>query len=179
MIAAAPPGETAQDIGSVASNAELPDFSLVAGGPTYRLWYRFRLADAMLGLLPRRVLLAILITWLPLLLLGMLEGHAWNDVRLSFLRDASIHVRLLLAVPLLLAAEPVIHEWMRPLTNRFIERGIITGSSRPRFDAVADAHGFEAWCVPIAIHRTPRIDVSILGARLVTNVCWNEIDQPV
>jgi len=139
MIATTPLSETGEDVGSVASDATLPEFSLVAGGPTYRLWCRLRVADRNLGLLSRRVLLTILIGWLSLLLLSMLEGHAWNGVRISFLGDASFHLRLLLAVPLLLAAEPVIHEWMRPLANRFIERGIIASSSRSKFAAAVRA----------------------------------------
>jgi hypothetical protein len=139
MIATTPLGETGEDVASLGSNAALPEFSLVAGGPTYRCWCRFRLADKSLRFLSRRILLAILIGWLPLLLLAMLEGYAWNGVRVSFLGDASLHLRLLLAVPLLLAAEPVIHEWMRPLTSRFIERGIVASSSRPKFDAAVNA----------------------------------------
>src|SRR5262249_50530720 len=105
----------------------------------YRLLCRLKLADGELGRLNRRVLLAVLITWLPLLILSMFEGYASSGVRVPFLRDASLHLRLLLAVPLLLAAEPVIHEWMCPLANRFIERGIIAGASRPRFDAAVEA----------------------------------------
>jgi hypothetical protein len=135
MIATTPLSGTGEAVESVGSNAALSEFSLAAGGPTYRLLCRLKLADGMLGLCGRRIMFAVLIGWLPPLLLSCLEGNGWSNVRIPFLRDASFHLRLLLAVPLLLAAEPVIHEWMRPLTSRFIERGIIAGASRPGFDA--------------------------------------------
>ncbi len=139
MIATKPLSEPREDVTSVASGAVLPEFSLVAGGPSYRLLCRLGLADGELGLLKRRILVATLIIWLPPLLISMFKGYAWNGARVPFLHDASLHLRLLLAVPLLLAAEPVLHEWMGPLTNRFIERGIIATSARPSFDAAVDA----------------------------------------
>ena len=41
--------------------------------------------------------------WVPLLLLSVVEGHAWGgSVALPFLYDIDIHVRLLLALPLLI-----------------------------------------------------------------------------
>ena len=56
-----------------------PDFSLVLGGPLYQLWRGTRLADDALHLLHRRVLVAVLLAWVPLLLLSIAEGHAWGD----------------------------------------------------------------------------------------------------
>jgi len=55
MIATTPLSETGKDVGSVASAAALPEVSLVAGGPTYRLWCRLGVANRSLGFLSRRV----------------------------------------------------------------------------------------------------------------------------
>src|SRR4029077_12319238 len=141
MIATTTFGETAESIGPAGATAALPEFSLVAGGPLYRIMRRLKLADSALGGLDRRILVALLIAWLPLLVLTMAEGHAWSGVKVAFIPDGSLHLRLLLAIPLMLAAESVIHDWMRPLAGRFIERDIIVGSERPRFAAaVAAAH---------------------------------------
>ena len=52
------------------------DFSLVLGGPLYQLWRGTRLADDTLQLLHRRVLVAVLLTWVPLLVLAIAEGRA-------------------------------------------------------------------------------------------------------
>ena len=57
---------------------EAPDFSLVLGGPLYQLWRGTRLADDTLNLLHRRVLAMVLVTWVPLVLLSTVEGHAWG-----------------------------------------------------------------------------------------------------
>jgi len=139
MIATTTFGETGDRVLPAAATAVQPDFSLVAGGPLYRLMCRLKLADSALGHVNRRILVAVLIVWLPLLVLTAVEGHALSGVKIAFLLDGSMHLRLLLAVPLMLAAERVIHEWMRPLARRFIERGIIIGSERPRFDAAVTA----------------------------------------
>jgi hypothetical protein len=81
-------------------SAAASDFSLVVGGPLYQLWCGTRLADDALRLMHRRMLVAALLSWMPLLLLSIAEGHAWGDrVRLPFFRDVELHVRLLIAMP--------------------------------------------------------------------------------
>jgi len=43
--------------------------------------------------------------------------------------------RLLIALPLLILAELVVHQRLRPVVRQFLERGLIPEASRPRFDA--------------------------------------------
>ena len=112
------------------------DFSLVLGGPLYQLWRGTLLADDTLHLLHRRVLAMVLLTWVPLLLLSIVEGHAWGaSVTLPFLRDVELHVRLLLALPLMVMAELTVHQRMRPVVGQFVDRGLIPDAARPQFDA--------------------------------------------
>lgn len=111
------------------------DFSLVLGGPLYQLWRRMRLAGNTLDLLRRRIVVLALLAWAPLLLLSVVEGHAWGGVALPFLHDIEIHVRLLLAVPLLIFAELVVHQRMRGVVGQFLTRGLIPDAARARFDA--------------------------------------------
>ena len=100
---------------------EAPDFSLVLGGPLYQLWRRTRLAGDTLQLLRRRIVVLALLAWGPLLLLSIAEGHAWGaGVKLPFLYDIDMHVRLLLALPLLILAELVVHQRMRPVVGQFL-----------------------------------------------------------
>jgi hypothetical protein len=121
-------------------SAPPPDFSLVLGGPLYQLWRGTRLAGDTLQLLHRRVIVLALVAWAPLLLLSVLEGRAWGDtVRVPFLRDVEVHLRLLVALPLLILAELVVHRRMRPIVGMFLERGLISKAARAQFDAAVAA----------------------------------------
>ena len=115
------------------------NFSLVLGGPLFQLWRRTRLAGDTGQLLRRRVLAIVLLVWAPLLLLSAAEGHAWAGVMMPFLRDIEVHVRLLIAVPLLILAELIVHQRMRPVVGQFLERGLVSEPARPQFDAAIAA----------------------------------------
>jgi len=117
------------------------DFSVVLGGPLYQLVARAHLSGDALERLRRRVIVISLAAWLPLLILSMLGGRLWGDaVRVPFLVDIEVHARFLLALPLLIVAELVVHQRMRPVARQFLERGLIPERSRVRFDlAMASA----------------------------------------
>ena len=117
-----------------------PDFSLVLGGPLYQLLRGTRLAGDALQLLHRRIIALTVLAWAPLLLLSAVEGHAWSrDGGLSFLRDVELHVRLLIALPLLIGAELIVHRRMRTVVGQFLDRGLIPPGARARFDAIIDS----------------------------------------
>jgi hypothetical protein len=112
------------------------DFSLVAGGPLYQLLRRLRLSGEGLQLVRRRVAFLTTLAWVPLLALSIAEGHAWgSSVSLTFLKDLETHAKLLIAVPLLIAAEFKVHQRLPFVARQFLERGIITAAVRPQFDA--------------------------------------------
>jgi hypothetical protein len=112
------------------------DFSLILGGPLYQLLRRTHLSGDALQLLRRRIIAMALLAWMPLLLLSVAEGHAWGDsVKLPFLYDVALHVRLLVALPLLIVAELIVHQRMRLVVRQFMERGLIPDATRAKFDA--------------------------------------------
>lgn len=116
--------------------AEPPDFSLVLGGPLYQLFRRAHLSGVVLELLVRRIVFLALLAWLPLLLLSIVEGHAWGgSIALPFVYDVAMHVRLLVALPLLVLAELVVHRKIQPIVRQFVSRGLIPDSARAGFDA--------------------------------------------
>ena len=116
------------------------DFSLVLGGPLYQLVRRSHLSGDALELLHRRIIAAVLLAWLPLLILSTLGGRAWGDaVAVPFLLDIEVHARFLLALPLLIVAELVVHRRLRPVVQQFQERELIAEASRARFDAAVAA----------------------------------------
>jgi hypothetical protein len=123
-----------------ASSAEVlrepEDFSLVLGGPLFQLLRRSHLSGNTLDLLYRRVLIIPLLAWLPLLVLSALEGQALGGhVAVPFLLDVEAHVRFLVALPLLIVAELVVHQRMRFVVRQFLERHLIPESALPRFEA--------------------------------------------
>jgi hypothetical protein len=117
---------------------ESPDFSLVRGGPFYDLLRRAHLSGSTLGRTSRPIIAAALITWLPLALLSLMQG-APAGAKLTFLGNIEIHVRLLIAIPVLIGAEVTVHQRMRITVKRFIERGIVGSHDVPTFNSAIKA----------------------------------------
>ncbi len=116
------------------------DFSFVLGGPLYQLLRRSHLADDALELVHRRIVAALLITWLPLLLLSAWEGRAWRGtVDVPFLLNAEAQLRFLVALPLLMVAELTVHMRMRRLLSHFAARQLIPALEQPRVEAAIQA----------------------------------------
>jgi len=113
-----------------------PDFSLVLGGPLYQLLRRTRLADDALQMQRRRIVVISLFAWLPLLVLSALGGQLLGGgVTVPFLMDVDVHVKFLVVVPLLIAAELVVHRRMRTLARTFLDRHLIPEDARATLDA--------------------------------------------
>jgi hypothetical protein len=113
------------------------DFSLVLGGPLFQLMRRAHLSDDALMLVRKRILVLSLLAWLPLLVLSALEGQVLGGrAAVPFLLDLDVHVRFLVALPLLIVAELVVHHRMRFVVKQFLERHLIPESAMARFDAV-------------------------------------------
>ncbi len=111
-----------------------PDFSLVLGGPLYQLFRRAHLAGDGLEMLRRRVIVLAGIAWIPLFLLSLASGRAFGDaVRIPFLNDIEAHVRFLVALPLLIAAELIVHSRLMPAVRQFVERRIVSDADMPKF----------------------------------------------
>jgi len=121
---------------NIHSSNEPPDFSLVLGGPMFQLLVRSRLATPALELMKRRTVFISMFAWLPLLLLSLVDGKAWGGVGLPFLYDIEMQVRFLVALPVLIATEILVHQRTRLIVGQFIERDIITAGVLPKFKEV-------------------------------------------
>jgi hypothetical protein len=109
---------------------------LVLGGPLFQLLRRSHLAGDALELLRQRILVISLLAWLPLLALSAVEGQALGGAAaVPFLLDVDVNARFLIALPLLIVAELVVHQRMRFVVRQFLERNLIPQSALPRFDA--------------------------------------------
>ena len=109
------------------------DFSLVLGGPVYQFFRRSHLTGDGLELLHRRLLVITLVAWLPLLVLATIGSSAGNVGRLSFLHDVEVHIRFLIALPILVAAELIVHLRIRAVVRCFVERGVVMRQDLARF----------------------------------------------
>jgi hypothetical protein len=118
---------------------ESQDFSLVLGGPLYQLLRRSHLSDDANEMVHRRVIAFIAITWLPLLILTMIEGLAWSGRKVPFLYDIDSHCRYLLALPLMIYAELVVHVRMRRIVAMFFERKLIAPEQREKFFRIVES----------------------------------------
>ena len=112
------------------------DFSLVHGGPLFQLLLRAHLSSAGMSLVARRVIVFVLITWVPLLVLAALERNLLaTNVAVPFLLDLETHIRFLVVVPLLLAAELIVHRRLLSVARTFLDRNLIPQTAMRRFDA--------------------------------------------
>lgn len=138
------------------------DFSVMLGGPLYQLFRRTRLTTDGLALLHRRVLVLVFVAWVPLCVLSIAAGNAWDGTSVPFFRDLEVQIRLLLALPLLILAERVVHERMRPVARQFVDAGLILPSARPQFDAAVSA--------AFRLRNSVTVEVALIAAVYVIGV---------
>jgi len=129
---------------------EESDFSLVLGGPVFQFFRRSHLAGDGLELLHRRLLIITMTAWLPMLFLTAVSSST-GAVRLSFLHDVQVQVRFLIALPVLIAAELIVHSRIRPVVRRFVERRIVLPQDLGRFHSAIDSAVRLRNSVPIEI----------------------------
>lgn len=114
---------------------EVTDFSLVMGGPIFQLFRRAHLTGDNLELLHRRLLVIVSLAWLPMLVLDLVASRPDLPSRLTFLHDVEVQARFLVALPVLILAELIVHSRLRPVVQRFVKRRIVRGGDLPRFEA--------------------------------------------
>jgi len=141
--------------------ANQEDYSPVVGGPLYGTLIRLKLSRPSLDLIGRRILVALVLCWLPLAILSAIEGRAFGDVHIPFLLDITIQVRLLVALPLLLLAEWATHRTMVPTIRRFRDAGIVPPEEQERFHRIVESS--------LRLQRSRLVELAMAG--LVIAVC--------
>src|SRR5215470_12945881 len=119
--------------------AEAEDFSLVLGGPLFQLLRKARLEGDALELLHRRIILSILLTWVPLAVLAMFSSVGRGSGRVPFFNDIEVHARFLMALPILIGAELLVHSRIRLTVRRFLEWRIVLPEQRPLFQRAIES----------------------------------------
>jgi len=115
------------------------NFSITRGGPLYRLLVRLGQGGDERQRVVRRALAAVLIMWLPLLVLSVVQGVAYRtQIKIPFLRDLAVNVRFLIAAPILILAESGIDQRWRKLVLQFLKSRLVGEKQLPSFEAVIE-----------------------------------------
>jgi len=101
------------------------NFSLSEGGPFYTALVKMRLLNH-----PGKIIVAgLCITWLPLAIITAFEGTFWSGPTLPFLKDVAMQVRLLIALPLLIAGRLFIDK-MVTVVIKYLSDTFMSSESR-------------------------------------------------
>jgi hypothetical protein len=154
------------------SSLNLDDFSLAKGGPFFRLLVRARLMREDLSPVTRRAVFLSLLAWLPLLVLSAIEGAALGQaVKIPFLYDFPVSVRLLFAIPLLIAAEGVIDVRTGESLRHFVRSGLVEEKNFPEFRSMVrqtlklrDSFLAEGIMVAVVIFSTAFLRLELSGS---------------
>ncbi|MBV8551344.1 MAG: hypothetical protein JOY54_08595 [Acidobacteriaceae bacterium] len=120
---------------SETGSAVVDHFSLVHGGLIYRFEVALGVALPDRSGVTKRALLAILLTWLPLLVLSLAQGLAFGErVQVPFLYDFAANIRFLIALPLLILAEPIIDPKITHAARYFVTSRLIGAEELPKFE---------------------------------------------
>ena len=116
-------------------HSEWRAFSLWCPTPLQRCYRWLHLADDSLELAKRRVFVLTAVAWLPLFVFSAIGRRLSTGAQVPFLLDLDLQARLLVALPLLVAGEVVVHRRMPIVVRQFVDRRIVTGEARVAFDA--------------------------------------------
>ncbi len=106
------------------------------GGPAYRLMQRLGLIRGEGPCIGRRMIAFLLITWVPLLLLALIEGRALGPTpRESLLLDFPTYARFFLAVPLLFLSEVIVGPRLQTAGLNFVRGNFVRPEDIPAVEA--------------------------------------------
>ena len=113
------------------------ELSLIRGGLLFKFLVHMRLMRPDLEPLYYRAIFLALLTWLPLLVLSAMRGLALGgSVKIPFLYDITVSVRLLLSLPLLIVAERVVDSRSNEVIRHFIESGLVDDKDAPKYESI-------------------------------------------
>lgn len=117
----------------------IENFSITRGGPLHSLLVRLGYAGDQRQLVVRRILLAILITWLPLFVLSVMDRQAFgHQITVPFIRDFAVNVRFLIALPILIWSESGIDGGWRIVVLQFLKSNLVANADYPSFEALLE-----------------------------------------
>jgi hypothetical protein len=108
------------------------------GGPAYRLMQRIGVIKGLPSI-HRRIVIFLALTWVPLLVLSLLEGLALGPTpEESFLLDFATYARFFVAFPMIIIAELIIGPRLTVAGLHFVRSGLVREDDYPAFDAAVE-----------------------------------------
>jgi hypothetical protein len=112
------------------SGGETKSELITESSPTYAILKKLKLEVGENSNVIRKVLFFCSITWVPLLIITLIEGNALNkNIQLPFLIDYVIYTRFLISLPVIFVAEKFIRFETSNAVSHFVNSGIITGDN--------------------------------------------------
>lgn len=132
--------------------APCPASYWVDGGPGDGLLRRLHLAPVR-GHAGAVLIVLVAVTWVPLLSLATIDGILADNAAIPFLHDIAVHVRFLVAAPLLVVADLPIGAQLDRCTAQFLAADFVPAVERARFaDYVADTRrARDAWTAALVV----------------------------
>ena len=112
-----------------------PEFSLVRD-PVLVLLRKLSLVPQRGLGAGRRTIILVAITWLPIMVWAVFTGQLRPIQGESIIRHLGVHVRCLLAIPLLVLSEPVAERYMGLIVGNFHLSGLVRAEDRHAFSAI-------------------------------------------
>ena len=158
-----PDGAVSQPEGFAKGGAD-QDFSLVRGGPFYRLQQAAGLIDANRWNLGRRAVFALAIGWAPLVILtALFHPH----LLIGLLKDYRVYARVVIAIPVLLAGQTLLESRFRLIVQHLRNAKLLSP------DDLAYMYGVVATLVRWGDSWLPELLI-ILMVYLNTAAIWHE-----
>jgi hypothetical protein len=115
------------------------NFSLIRGGPFRRVVSLIGPANNARLRVINRALIGVFICWVPLIVPAFSQGLAFgNKVTIPLLKDYAVHLRFLLALPILILAETLIDRRWQSLAQEFLRTGLVGKDTADKYDAAIE-----------------------------------------
>jgi hypothetical protein len=106
----------------------------IVDGPSQKVLHKLKLEDKDDSSTVKKIIFFIIISWLPLLILSLIDSTAFNHaVKIPFLFDFVVYIRVFLVLPLIFIAEKILRFIMFESLNHFIESGIVADNNIREF----------------------------------------------
>jgi hypothetical protein len=139
------------------------DFRIGDGGLLRRLE-----TAAHLTRVGRQILIAISMTWLPIVVLGLFREHVFGEEE-PVLHNTSMHVRLLVAAPVFLFIDQLFPRGCSLILEQLVSKQFVPASAEARFDRLlrSGARLANSWI--------PEVVLGIVSVALGMGVLWGVV----